>query len=245
MPSAILTRSHQENRRLAPVFRRRGFRVFGAPMIELLPIPPDGSITQQWLAAGGSRVILTSAAAAQQWLAALPNLSISPDSVRYWIVGQRSRDLVQTRFPNSPIEVLANSGAELLRQIPPGLAGPAILYPCSSQRRDELVEGLRNRGARVMEFPLYRPQLPANAARRLRTAIRGAGFPLCFVFFSPSAVANFISLQPELPHGAIFAAVGSTTAQALRGNGVADVITPPKPNGALLADAILEAIEQP
>ncbi|KXK51748.1 MAG: uroporphyrinogen-III synthase [Chlorobi bacterium OLB7] len=175
MPSAILTRSHQENRRLAPVFRRRGFRVFSAPMIELLPIPPDASITQQWLAAGGSRVVLSSAAAAQQWLAALPNLPIPPDSVRYWIVGQRSRDLVQTRFPNSPIEALANSGAELLRQIPPGLAAPAILYPCSSQRRDELVDGLRDRGARVMELPLYRPQLPANAARRLRTAIRGAG----------------------------------------------------------------------
>lgn len=242
MPTVLLTRTSQENQRIEHYFQQRGFSVLNAPMIELTPIPPDHLTLAQWLDGHHSTILLTSITATERWINLLPHLPVDTDALRYFIVGKRSEELLRERHPKSHIDYVANSGTELLRylhQIP-----DMILYPCSSQRRDELVDGLRNHGANVMELPLYQPQLPANAAQHLRDALLVAELPLCITFFSPSAVVNFISLQPKLPQGAIFAAVGRTTAEALWGYGIVDVIVPTQPNSAMLADAILKAIKQ-
>lgn len=243
MPTVLLTRTSQENQRVEGYFQQRGFHVLNVPMIELLPIPPDDLTLAQWLDGQHSTILLTSITATERWLDLLPHLSVATDTLHYLIVGKRSQDFLQERHPKSHIDCVANSGAELLHHLHQQLPA-TVLYPCSSQRRDELVDGLHDLGIRVMELPLYQPQLPSNAAQQLRNALLVAELPLCITFFSPSAVLNFISLQPKLPQGAIFAAVGRTTAEALWRHGIVDVIVPTQPNSAMLADAILKAIEQ-
>ncbi|MCC7438234.1 MAG: uroporphyrinogen-III synthase [Armatimonadetes bacterium] len=246
MPTLLLTRTSQENQRVGEYFQQRGFQVLAAPMIELLPIPPSYSMLQHWVAEAAaeadSAILLTSITATSQWLRLLPDLPVEATRLRYLIVGERSAGLLRQHYPSCQIVSIAASATELLRHIQPPPA--TILYPCSTQRRDELVVGLRSGGAEVVELPIYQPQLPANAAHQLRDALLAANSPLCIAFFSPSAVVNFISLQPKLPRGAIFAAVGSTTAEALRDHGITEVIVPAQPNPAMLADAILEVIQQ-
>lgn len=253
MPTILLTRTWQENQRAGEFFRQRGFQVLAAPMIEILPIPPNRSTLQRWIADVAeeaaevrSAILLTSITATNQWLRLLPDIPVEAGQLCYLVVGDNSATLLRQHTPNCQIAAVANSAAELLRQLPHSLAPlpTTILYPCSTQRRDELVAGLRNGGARVHELPLYQPQLPANAAQQLHDALTAAPPPLCITFFSPSAVANFISLQPKLPPGAIFAAVGGTTAQALWERGITEVIVPSQPSTLLLADAILEALQQ-
>ncbi|MEO5929660.1 MAG: uroporphyrinogen-III synthase [Candidatus Kapaibacterium sp.] len=242
MPSIILTRSDDDNRAIAPLFEICGLAVRSAPMIELLPLPKDmcGLRSVRRLA-GGDAVLITSAFAADLWLDLRETdfREHAPDG--YYVVGATSADLLRDGDPEIPIRAVADSVEELLRM--EGFAGvEAMLYPCSTERRDLAVDRLRERGIDVIELPLYSPGMPSGARDALNDALAADDPPSAILFFSPSAVRNFHALHPVLPPGILFGAIGPTTAAALLERGHADVIIPPAPRAALLADAIAAAL---
>lgn len=232
MPSVILTRSHRENSRIAPLFESRGLTVRSAPMIELrriaMPGPDAVEISRVDV------VLLTSAFATGIWLELRATLPTPPGA--YLVVGERSARLLAESDPDVPILAVADSASELLHRISEGL--DRLLYPCSTERRDEIIDGLRSQGIQVVELPLYSPTLPENAAATLAAALNGTPEPIVFAFFSPSAVRNFFSLSPVIPSNAIFAAVGQTTAETLPEHGVRETIVPGTPDSESLAEAI-------
>lgn len=88
-----------------------------------------------------------------------------------------------------------------------------VLYPGSSQARQELPDALRDRGIDVVQVDLYRPrrQLPRGEILRALEGVDG----ICF--FAPSqvkAVRDLLTDEELTGHGTIYA-IGPTTAGAL------------------------------
>ncbi|MDB5034458.1 MAG: Uroporphyrinogen synthase [Chlorobi bacterium] len=241
MPSIILTRSAGDNRAIAPLFESRGLAVRSAPMIEFLPLPKDmcGLRSVRRLA-GGDAVLITSAFAADLWLDLRETDFREHAPSGYYVVGATSADLLRDGDPEIPIRAVADSVEELLAESFAGV--DAVLYPCSTERRDIAVDRLRERGIDVMELPLYSPGVPSGARAMLNRALAAGDPPAAILFFSPSAVRNFHALDPVLPSGVLFGAIGATTATALRERGHDDVIIPPAPTVELLAEAIARAL---
>lgn len=237
MSSIILTRSAEDNREIAPLFERRGDTVYSVPLIELRPLPKDMcGIRSVRRLAGGEPVLLTSAHAADLWLDLRETDFREHAPEGYFLVGEESRRLVRDADPAVPIRAVAGSGEELLRLELGGVE--RLLYPCSTERRDSLVDALRERGIDVVELPIYSPELPAESRRLLPEILAAAAPPVSIAFFSPSAVRNFFAIVPEIPRNAIFAAIGRTTASALREWGVQEIILPERPTSESLADAL-------
>ena len=101
-----------------------------------------------------------------------------------------------------------------------GVTGMKFLFPCGDKAREELPLALREHGALVEELVVYNTKIPALDSLHIQEI--EAMFELneiaCVTFFSPSAVGNFLTLFPAVPsfETVAFAAIGATTAEALR-----------------------------
>lgn len=242
MPTIILTRTAEECRRSAPAFEACGLRVIAAPMVELRPLEKDmcGTRSMRRLT-GGEPVLLTSAFATDLWLDMRETDFREHPPAGYWVVGSRSAALLREVDPDVPIKAVADSAEELLSDPFEGVA--RILYPCSTERRDTMVEGLRARGVEVYDMPIYHPARPADARDVLAAAIAEAGEPCAIAFFSPSAVKNFygLGMQGDIPSGAIFSAIGAVTAAELAAHGVHEPLVPERPTAEALAHVVAAA----
>ena len=121
------------------------------------------------------------------------------------------------------------------------LARARILLPRAAEGRDELVEGLRAGGADVSAIAVYRT-LPAEVdAADLRRRLVG-GELHALTFTSPSAVSAFAALLDDPARAAAarctVAAIGSTTAEALRNEGLAPDLVPERAGSIELAEAL-------
>lgn len=241
MNSVILTRSEKENRRIAPVFEREGFRVVSAPTIELRSLDVDIASVRQVLERGAG-VILASGFATARWLELRASLLADLPVECYLVVGRRSAALLKRGDRGTPIVAVADSAAELLQS---AVAFPSrILYPGSRARREDLVLGLRLRGCQVVDHAMYEPAPPADGGRAFDDALRETDGACAIAFFSPSAVEGMRSLAITLPTGTVIGAIGATTAAALNRNGFYDIILPERPVPELLAQALARRLAE-
>ena len=136
-----------------------------------------------------------------------------------------------------------NPVASFLRDV----RGMKILIPRSDlalhdRGAADWTEALRDAGAQVETVTAYKTGAPTALAGARLTEILNEGVD-CVVFASPSAFQNFAgaagaeSLQ-HFSRGAIFAAIGPTTASAIRAAGMRCEIESPEPNPKTLAGAI-------
>jgi uroporphyrinogen III methyltransferase/synthase len=133
------------------------------------------------------------------------------------------------------------SAESLARELQASLRNSSVLIPRSDRADDRLPNLLREMGARVTEVVAYRtaaPALDAGIADRVRRAEVDA-----IVFASPSAYHNLsdvIGAKPlaELSSRVDFAAIGPTTARALRDGGARVAIEANESSAAGLGDAI-------
>lgn len=240
MTSVILTRTEEENSRVAPLFEEHGFVVYSVPAIDLVPLGGDSMVLPEKVG-GDDPVLLTSMFATRLWLDVLRSASSIYRPSGYYIVGRGSARLLKEDSGDVQIHAVADSAEELLLHDFPGVA--RILYPCSTRRRDGLPEGLLQRGIELVEMPLYSPHPPEDIRERLQSVLAIASPPVIFTFFSPSAVNNLFDHAGDRPGSAIFAAIGQTTADALRQRGIASIIIPEHPGIEHLLNAIEERMK--
>jgi uroporphyrinogen-III synthase len=133
--------------------------------------------------------------------------------------------------------------AEVTRSIAP--AGKRFLLPRSQIASPALAEGLVARGARVDAPIAYRtlpPQAGAPAAEALRARLVRGGVDVA-TFTSPSAVRNCLGLLDAEARQAlgrcVVAAIGPTTAQALRDEGLAPDVQPERAGVEELVEALV------
>lgn len=112
------------------------------------------------------------------------------------------------------------------------LVGKRLLLPASNLSRDELSNGLSEKGAAVERIEVYQT-LPNDAldAEEMTGWIKNGDVD-CLTFFSPSAFDFFIDLMGEpvielLKEGSVaIAAIGPTTARAIEQRKLAAAIQP-------------------
>ena len=141
-----------------------------------------------------------------------------------------------------------NATAGFLR----GVAGMKILLPRSDLAlRDrgatDWTEVLREAGAEVTAVAAYQTCSPKMLGGAQFAEVMRDGAD-CFVFASPSAFENFaraagLDNLKRLSQTSVFAAIGPTTAAAIRTSGVACAVESTEPDAKLLAEAIVSYLK--
>ena len=202
-----------------------GFRVECLSFIETTPIDEtyiDEAI--QRLARERLDVLFTSMNAVEVVAAHLP---FTPDW-RAWSIGSSTKNLVEEKL-GLPVAGDAPY-AERLADVIIAAAVPALTFFCGNQRRDTLPEKLRSAGIRLEELVVY--QTVATPHRL------GADYD-ALLFFSPSAVESFASMN-ELAPSTVYFAIGTTTADALRLAGAQQIVTAAEPGKEALLKLAIE-----
>jgi uroporphyrinogen-III synthase/uroporphyrinogen III methyltransferase/synthase len=169
------------------------------------------------------------------WLALRSLAAVGPATAARLAREVRAPDLV-------PEEA---TGAAAAAALAGRVRGLRVLVPRPAEGRPELVEGLVAAGAEVLAPEAYRT-LPAPP-ERLR-ALAGwieAGEVDAVAFASPSAVkavVGALGARADLLRGVLLAAIGPTTAAALRDAGFPPGAQPERYTARDLADAIAERL---
>jgi uroporphyrinogen-III synthase len=134
------------------------------------------------------------------------------------------------------------SGESLASELAHYVAGKSVLLPRSDRGDARLMNGLREAGARVTDVVAYRT-LGAQDVNAAALGELRAGQVDAILFASPSAFQNLCDVIPAPEMAMIslrvnFAAIGPTTARALREAGVRVAIQPTQSSAILLADAV-------
>lgn len=138
-------------------------------------------------------------------------------------------------------------GAALAAELAPLVRGRKVLLPRAADGRPELPEGLAAAGAILSAPDAYRTiAAPAETLRPLAGWIAGREVD-AVAFASPSAVKAVVAaLGPERGalRGVLLAAIGPTTAEAIRAEGLEVGAMPGEYDARSLADAIARRLRE-
>jgi len=188
-------------------------------------------------------IAFASATAVDATLARIVALGIPPPPVgtRLAAVGQATARRLQERLRAPDLVPESATGAALAAAMAPQMRGRRVLVPRAAEGRHELVEGLAAAGADVVAAACYRTvAAPAVAVAPLGEAIRDGQLD-AVTFASPSAVRSVVAAlgtRAALLDRCALAAIGPTTAEALREAGLRVSVTPESSSAAALAEAI-------
>ena len=153
--------------------------------------------------------------------------------VKEWTIfciGAATRQLVSRHFGEGAIADTAESALALAQKIVDKRGAGDIFFFCGDLRREELPTTLRDAGFRVNEVVVYRTKATPSAVKRPYRGI---------VFFSPSAVESFFSMN-GVDAGTVLFAIGKTTAAAIRGLCSNPVIVSERPDADILIRQVIE-----
>jgi uroporphyrinogen-III synthase len=141
------------------------------------------------------------------------------------------------------------TGESLAAELRKEMAGMKVFLPRSDRADDRLPAALRASGADVLDVVAYRTTMPESVDSKILDSIRNAAVNLV-VFASPSAFGNFrAAIAPagvaELSNKVQFAAIGPTTANAIREAGAQVAVEANASSATGLAEAIAEYYKKP
>ncbi|TCJ13219.1 uroporphyrinogen-III synthase [Flaviaesturariibacter flavus] len=203
----------------------RGFEVNCLSFIETEAIQ-DTALAQRirFLATEAHTVVFTSMNAVE---AVAAQVRTAPDW-KVYCIGHSTRALVESEL-GLPVAGTANDAAALADVII--AAGETeVLFFCGDIRRDTLPVKLREAGIRINEQVVYRTiATPQRVGKDYRALL----------FFSPSAVESYFSVNQPAKHSVLFA-IGTTTADAIRRHFSGTVVIARQPGKE---DLLREAME--
>ena len=221
----VITRAAQQSEALAKVLAGLGAIPSVLPLVEFGEpedfAPLDAAIAQldqfDW-------IIFTSGQAVRAFVARSKDLGASQNpagnKLQIAAVGPVSAETV--RQTGLPVEYVArtHNGVGLANELGERLRGRSVLLPRSDRANPDLPAALKTHGAQVTEVVAYRTLQPGEVDRQKLSSI-SAGEAEAVLFFSPSAVQNFVDLVGAegflgLQNGLAITAVGPVTAEALR-----------------------------
>lgn len=247
--TVVVTRPAGGPDALAARLRELGAVVRELPAIELAPPEDLGPLDAALRSLGQFEwVVFASAAAVDRVLARMASLGLAKAALaapKLAAVGPATAARLGAALRAPDAVPATATGAVLAHELAPAVRGRRVLLPRPAEGRPELVEGLAAAGAEVTEVEVYRTE-PVGAERLapLRAWL-AAGEIDAVAFASPSAVRAVLgALGVDAPLlGRVFlAAIGPTTAQALREAGLAPALVPDRHTGPDLADAIARGL---
>lgn len=165
-----------------------------------------------------------------------------PETLKIATVGPKTAEAAERAGLSVEYVAKESRGEAFARELSPRLAGKKVLYPVSDQAGGGLSNWLRSQGVEVADVVAYRTRGPESSPAGFGiTAF--AGRLDVITFFSPSAFRNFAEgeglrfLQYAVNRVAL-AAIGPTTAAAIRAAGLPVAIEAPQATAADLTNAI-------
>lgn len=219
---------------LAPL----GLEPVAMPVTCTAPAEDPGELVRAIARGGYAAVVVASARAA----AALGAARGGAELPEVWAVGPATARALVAAGIAARVPPVARDGAALARALVDErpLAGRRVLVPRAEAGRDEAIAILRGAGAEVDAIVAYRtvsaaPDDPAIAAGL--DVLRRDAAGVCAVF-APSQVAALDALIGIRRISAPFAAIGETTAAALRAAGAGAIVVARGPTPERLAKAV-------
>jgi len=123
-----------------------------------------------------------------------------------YTIGHTTMELVKKYFGEDSINGTAGSAEELAELIVEDGTIHEVIFFCGDQRRDELPDTLNSNDIDVQEIEVY---TTVATPHKLTKQYEG------ILFFSPSAVQSFFSVN-KLSSNTILFAIGDTTANAIK-----------------------------
>jgi len=161
----------------------------------------------------------------------LPEYNAQPNW-KIYCIGHATRKAAANKFGENLIAGTADNAAKLADEIIKG-GIKTILFFCGDKRRDELSEKLGEANIKVKELVVYATILKPQKVNEKYDGI---------LFFSPSAVESFSSMNQQPATTKLFA-IGSTTAGAIENMTNNEVITSPVPDKKELIATMLSYYE--
>lgn len=244
----VVTRAPEQTRELAAALESMGARVLSLPTVGFLP-PEDWRELDNALRrlSGFDAILFASKNAVRYLFQRLSELGIkcevvgSPGTL-IAAVGPATAEAVAANGVRVNYVAEESTGEGLARELRGFLRGRKVLLPRSDRGDELLPSALRESGADVTEVVAYRTISPEALDPIILGRIRSAEVD-SLVFASPSAVQNFAHFLAAGEFARVsqrvqFAAIGPTTARAIRDAGACVEIEATESSAAGLADSI-------
>ena len=202
--------------------------------IDIRPLQNDDSDRQmqQLIASGVHTIALTSSHGAEAFAAYASKHPASAASCSIYCLSGNTRTALQTAGLANEVRATAGNAHDLANRImEDGIK--ELLFFCGNLRRPELPQALSAAGVTVHELVVYETLLTPVAAPTDVQAV---------LFFSPSAVESFFSLN-QLNHDAVCFAIGNTTADSIAGFTNHKIVVSSKPAQEAMLQAVLSYFE--
>jgi uroporphyrinogen III methyltransferase/synthase len=255
----VYTRGVVEGRAFAHALAELGAEAIPLPVVRISPPAPEALARVQAAIAQLDEydwLVLTSASTVERFFAELHAQgrdSRALGHLRVACVGPATARALATHGVFADL-VPRHGNAAAVAEAIVSAAGPAIdaarvLLPQAEHGRPEATERLTAAGARVDVFPIYVTEaVPADEPSMQYGLERlGAGGVDALACFAPSqvrALAGLLGRDPlvELGTRGVVAAIGETTARALRDLGVPVALVPSSPGAEVMAAEIADLL---
>lgn len=123
---------------------------------------------------------------------------------------------------------------------------PPLFFPCGSIKREVLPTALRDNGVPLETLTVYQTAEHPDLEKNLKNYFTEQGVPASVAFFSPSGVKFCLEVVRRLSGDQLsqikFAAIGPTTEEAMRAEGLTVSCTAHKPTAEHLSAAIAKGL---
>ncbi|MGH9733205.1 MAG: uroporphyrinogen-III synthase [Candidatus Acidiferrales bacterium] len=249
----IVTRAADQSHELVSALESKGATVIIFPLVAFAP-PDDWSILDQQLKKldGFDAILFLSRNAVRYVFQRCRELGIkcefSPMKRPFVAtVGPATQQALNEEGWSVDYVAKDHTAESLVQEIGDRLAGKSVFLPRGNRGDDDLPGALRRAGATVTEVVAYQTCAPSDVSPSMLDHIH-AGNVDSVVFASPSAFHNLCSLISRSEIIAIservqFAAIGPTTARAIREFGAHVAVEAADPSAAGMADALASSAE--
>ncbi len=244
MPWAVITRDADAAAPYAAVLAGLGLETIALPVtrIEVIPNALEPALARRDHVA----IAITSPRAAD--IVATASETSGTRLPEVWAIGAATARVLEQRGIVAIVDTAVTDGASLARAMTTrrSLANQRVLVPRAVDGRPELAEALAGAGAIVDTVDIYRtvsaiddPAIADDLAR-VRS---GAAAVICV--FAPSQVSALDAAVPIRTLSCPFAAIGETTASALRAAGAGDIGVADAPTPEGMANAVRAVYPRP
>jgi uroporphyrinogen III methyltransferase/synthase len=241
----LVTRPVAQADEWAAALRAAGAEPVCVPMIAVAPVADERASAILARLDDYDAIVFTSANAARSLAERIRRAGREPASVRARIlcVGEATAGAaVQAGFAEPEVPVERADVESLARALCASEApGRRFLWPRGDLAGQALIAALRAAGALVDDWVVYATR-PAELDETALRAALAAGELDALTFASPSAARRFAACLDEAARAAArraaIAAIGATTAAALRELGLAPQVVPERADAPALVDAL-------
>jgi uroporphyrinogen-III synthase len=239
----VVTRAPEQAGELIRTLEHMGAEIVSLPSVGF-ESPEDSQPLDRALGALGSFdwVLFTSQNAVRFVALRLEQLSLPPAIRRIAALGPATVEAAKLQGFHVDYVATNHTAHSLAHDLRDSLAGARVFLPRSDHAGAQVAMALREGGAEVTDVVAYRTVAPEAPDQAVLDRIRDAEIDVT-IFASPSAFHNLdgflgVGELAKLAERVQFAAIGPTTAKAMRESGVRVHIEAEEASAVGLADAI-------